>query len=73
MFHLTSPSWLVRSDPSEDRDRTYHVAIHEARIATDYRQHLADDAALAASQRRRQPRFPALAAQLGPVDLACCA
>lgn len=73
MFHLTSPAWLVGTNShGEDRDRMDHVALHEARIATDFRQHQAEDAALARSQERRKVRFPVLS-DSGPLpDLAAC-
>jgi len=59
MFHLISSAWLAGTNcRGEDRKRMDHVALHEARIATDFRQHRAEDAALARSQERR--RFPGL-------------
>lgn len=73
MFHLTSPAWLVGTNSlGEDRDRMDHVALHEARMATDFRQHQAEDAALARSQVRRQVRFPALSQSGTLPDLAAC-
>ena len=75
MFHLTSPAWLVGvNSRGEDPDRMDHVALHEARMATDFREHRADDRALARSQARRQPRFePASSDMALPVLAACCA
>lgn len=73
MFHLISSAWLAgTNDRGEGRDRMDHLALHEARIATDFRQHRADDAALARSQEQRQVRFPALSASEALPDLAAC-
>ena len=61
MFHLISAAWLAGTNsPGADRDRMDHVTLHEARIATDFRQHRAEDTALARSQERRRVRFPGL-------------
>lgn len=73
MFHLTSVAWLAGSNPGEDRDRMDHVALHEARVATDYRQHLADDAAVARSQERRFRFSLGRRAATTPDLTACCA
>lgn len=57
MFHLTSAGWLVgRNDPSQDLDRMYHVALHEAKVAADYHQHRLANGATAMSQQQRRFR-----------------
>ena len=74
MFHLTSPAWLVgTTSRGEDPDRMDHVAIHEARIATDFREHQAEDLALARSQARRVRFESATGAGALPDLAACCA
>ena len=75
MFHLTSPAWLVGiNSRGEDPDRMDHVALHEARMATDFREHRAEDLALARSRARREPRFePASSARPLPDLAGCCA
>lgn len=72
MFHLMSAGWLAGSMSSEDRGRMDHVALHEARIATDYRQHRADDAALARSQERRRGFLRLRRSDVTTPDLAAC-
>lgn len=73
MFHLTSPAWLVGiNSRGEDPDRMDHVALHEARIATDFREHRAEDLALARSHTRRQGRIDAAGGANALPDLAAC-
>jgi hypothetical protein len=72
MFYAnpTTPWILGREDPAEERDRVHRIALHEARIATAYRQ------AVAATRR------PAATGGAGPAPAnrsweanvaACCA
>lgn len=72
MFHLTSAGWLAGTLSSEDRGRIDHVALHEARIATDHRQHRADDEALARSQERRRGFSLLHRSDAAAPDLAAC-
>lgn len=73
MFHLTSPAWLVGTNShGEDPDRMDHVALHEARIATDFREHRAEDLALARSLERRRARTARSTVVGSLPDLAGC-
>ncbi len=57
MFHLISPAWLVGiNSRGEDPDRMDHATLHEARMAASFREHRAEDLALARSQASRQAR-----------------
>jgi hypothetical protein len=57
MLHLSPGGWLLAAtDPREDRDRSHRIAMREARIATDDRQNMADDLALARTLAERAKR-----------------
>jgi hypothetical protein len=73
MFHLNPGAWLIgREDPDEDRNRMHRIALHEARIATDYHQSRTADIALAESHKRARLR-PAASSRSGTnLDLAAC-
>lgn len=73
MFHLFATAWLAGTNPGEGDDRIHHLALHEARAATDFRQHRAEDAAMAESQERRLRFSLRRRADAGPDLTACCA
>lgn len=55
MFHLISASWLAGTNEiGNDWERIHHVALHEARTATNHQRHRAEDEALARAELRRR-------------------
>jgi hypothetical protein len=71
MFHLHPGAWLIgREDPEEGRNRMHRIAIHEARIATEYREATAEEALMSPARSFAGLR---LASSSGPSgDLAAC-
>ena len=73
MFHLHPGSFGIGfEDPRADRDRMHRVALHEARIATEYRSGRHDDLALADSRRLARFRFAWTGGTANDLA-ACCA
>jgi hypothetical protein len=72
MFNLQYAGLIRQEDPAEARNRMHLIALREARIATEYRQSLADDVQLAASQRSANLRLAARTGSGTTVDLAAC-
>ena len=64
-----------REDPSEVRDRTHLIALHEARIASDYRESLAAEAArpVVARQATSRVAFAGGSTSLSADFGLCCA
>lgn len=70
MFSLhTFGSRAERLDPSDARNRTHLIALQEARIATDYRESLAAEAARPVAIRQLAIAGGSTASS---IDLAAC-